>query len=249
MGLPIDYRGVCKIYPPKVKDIVDNPKALQLFKLLTYSQEEIEDLFDEKPSEELQEKRIPTPLEFVLINSYYNKEFKELVKEAFQFFIHEDVTMLFENKIILIGNAEDLVKIKDIKQFRYLNEDNFFDFQNIVRETMGLKALDRPDPNCDPMIKRIKKKVRYRERMKAKNSKKGISLTTTLAAICCMGIGITPLNIGEMSYASINVITTLYQQKEKYQTDIDSLMAGADPKKVHPKYWIREDPNYVEVKI
>ena len=54
-----------------------------------------------------------------------------------------------------------------------------------------------------------------------------------------MGIGITPLNIGELSYAIIPVILNTYQAKEKYSIDIDSLLAGADAKKVNPEYWIR----------
>ena len=54
-----------------------------------------------------------------------------------------------------------------------------------------------------------------------------------------MGIGLTPLNIGELSYAAIPVLLATYQQKEKYQIDIDSVLAGADSKKVKPEYWIR----------
>jgi hypothetical protein len=53
-----------------------------------------------------------------------------------------------------------------------------------------------------------------------------------------MGLGITPLNIGEMSYVAMESITRKYQEKEKYQLDIESLLAGADSKKVKPKYWI-----------
>jgi hypothetical protein len=61
-----------------------------------------------------------------------------------------------------------------------------------------------PDPNEDPRIARIKAKARERDRLKAKKGTAGgISLHTCLVAICCMGIGITPLNIGEMSYAAI----------------------------------------------
>jgi hypothetical protein len=54
-----------------------------------------------------------------------------------------------------------------------------------------------------------------------------------------MGIGITPLNIGEMSYASIGSIMNMMQNKEKYDIDIRSLLAGADSKKIKPTYWIR----------
>ena len=44
LGLPLEFGNICKVYPPKVKEIVANAKILQLYKLLTYSQEDIEDL-------------------------------------------------------------------------------------------------------------------------------------------------------------------------------------------------------------
>lgn len=53
-----------------------------------------------------------------------------------------------------------------------------------------------------------------------------------------MGIGITPLNIGELSYAALMKLLERYQFKEKYDIDIKSLLAGADSSKVKPKYWI-----------
>ena len=256
LGLPLKFREICTIYPPKVKDIINNPKTLQLYKLLTYSQEDIEDLFNDpqmkKEDRGAPAKKMPTPLEFLLINCYKSAEFKKLIDDAFEFLIHEPITLLYENKLILIGAVEDLSTLTDIKQFRYLSEDTFFDFQNVLREAIGAEKVTLPDPNEDPITKRVKAARRRGKRLAEKNrakNEKGASLTLTLGAICCMGIGLTPLNIGEISYASIEVIMTLYQQKEKYQTDIDSLMAGADPKKVHPKYWIRENSDFKEIKI
>lgn len=250
IGEPIQFGKICKIYPPKVKDVITNPRISQLFQLLTYSQGDIEDLFqsvDKKDARE-QQKRIPTPLEFILINSYKSKEFESLVQEAFMVFIHEPITFLYETKMILIGEAKDILTETDLHAFRLLQEENFFDFQNLIRESFGKEKEDLPDPNESPIVAHVKAAARRRKRLAAKTKQKsgrGISLTTSLGAICCMGIGLTPLNIGEISYASIDVLTTLYQQKEKYQTDIDSLMAGADPKKVHPKYWIREENNNI----
>jgi hypothetical protein len=37
----------------------------------------------------------------------------------------------------------------------------------------------------------------------------------------------------------MRILTSMYQGKEKYELDIDSLLAGADSKKVKPKYWIK----------
>ena len=99
---------------------------------------------------------------------------------------------------------------------------------------------EKPNPDEDPRITAIKAKARERDRIKARqSSKNGISIHTCLVAICCMGIGITPLNIGEMSYAAIGPIMKMSQEKEKYDVDIRSLLAGADSKKIKPKYWIR----------
>ena len=62
-----------------------------------------------------------------------------------------------------------------------------------------------------PRLKAMKAKARLRDRVKAKQAaKNGVNLTTTLASICCMGIGITPLNVGEMSYVAVQTITQVY---------------------------------------
>lgn len=249
LRMPITFNNICTIYPPSVKDILSNPKFFQLYKLLIYSQEDIDDLFAESKDKQPDDLKTPTPLEFILINSYKNNDFKTLIESAFLEFIHEPITLIYNSKLILIGEIDDLSQTTDFSKFRCLTEDNFFTFQNLIRASMGDDAVVPPEPEENPIVKRVKAAARRRKRLAEKNrgkNGKGISLTTTLGAICCMGIGLTPLNIGEISYASIGVLMSLYQQKEKYQTDIDSLMAGANPKKVHPKYWIREKSEFNE---
>lgn len=103
---------------------------------------------------------------------------------------------------------------------------------------LGEKKIDPPNPNEDPRLKRMKAKARYRDRVKAKSGK-GLQLGPSLASLCCMGFGLNPLSLGELSYASVPILIRYYQEKEKYQLDVDSLLAGADAKKVKPKYWVR----------
>lgn len=247
---PLQFQEICTVYPPSVNEVVDHPKSMQWFKLLTQSAEDIEDLYESNP--DLKDATQPTPLEFILINCYKSSKFKQIISDAFEFFIHEPVTFLFEQKMIIIGAAQDLARISDFKQVRYLSEITFMDFQNRIRIAMGKEEVLPAPPDESPLVHRIKVAARRRARLAEKSKEKdgkGLSLTTILGAICCMGIGLTPLNIGEISYASIDVLMKLYQQKEKYQTDIDSLMAGANPKKVHPKYWIREKSEIHEVKV
>jgi hypothetical protein len=111
---------------------------------------------------------------------------------------------------------------------------------------VGKGMVEPPNPDEHPRVKEMKRKARYRDKVKAKQAAKGkdgVSLFTLIVSICCMGIGITPLNIGELSFASLKAIMRKYQEKEKYHIDIESLLAGADSKKINPQYWIRNFEN------
>ena len=238
---PLYFKNKFKVYPPSVRDVVGNPKYSQYLKVLTISQEDIQDELAKKVEEG---KTLPTPFEFLLINCYHNAEFRQVATKAFEFFIHEPINFFYEQKMLIVGNLEKVVtEIEKVEDLITITEDEYFDFQNMIREVCGDKPLNPPEPpnpNEDPRITAMKAKARARDRAKAKqNASNGISIQTCLVAICCMGIGITPLNIGEMSYAAIGPIMKMSQEKEKYDIDIRSLLAGADSKKIKPKYWIR----------
>ena len=243
IGEPLSFKNKLNVYPPTVKQVVTNPNFNIFYKVLTLTQEDIQDELKDKFNPE---DKIPSPFEYLLLNCQHVQGFMPILRGAFQMFCQTDVGFLFEEKRLIIGNIEEIVEtIKDVSEIKYLTEEEFFDFQNAIRMAVGdkpIKPSEPLNPDEDPRIRRIKELARERDRIKAKqqaNKKNGISLETCLVAICCMGIGLTPLNIGEMSYASVGEIMKMMQDKEKYDIDIRSLLAGADSKKVKPKYWIR----------
>ena len=149
-----------------------------------------------------------------MINCYHSEPFAEITKKAFEFFIHKEVNFFYEEKMIVVGNLKETIKtINSIQDLVTIKEEEYFDFQNTIRLAIGNNVIKPPEPENpdeDPRIARIKAKARERDRVKAKKgTADGISLSTSLVAICCMGIGITPLNIGEMSYASISPIMSM----------------------------------------
>lgn len=236
LGFPKNFDNLCKIYPPKIKDVVGNDKFPLYKRVLTLSQEEIEDEFTEKG---LDLANMLSPFETLFTNAYNSEEMRQLTNDAFFFFIHEPITFLYEQKKIIIGDIEKVLKkIEKIDDLKIIDDSNFFNFQNEVRAMLGEKKIDPPNPNEDPRLKRMKAKARYRDRVKAKSGK-GLQLGSSLASLCCMGFGLNPLSLGELSYASVPILIRYYQEKEKYQLDVDSLLAGADAKKVKPKYWVR----------
>ena len=232
LGYPIEFKNLCLVYPPKIKDVVSNKQFLVYLKLLTMSQEEID---DDLASKNIKLERTWTPIEFLLSSALQSKQIEGLIKKAFQLFIHEDVIFLYDQKSILIGDVKDAKSVNDL---RILEEEQYFDFQNLIRESCGIKTVEPYDPNMNPRLREMKAKARLRDRIKAKSGQ-WLNFYSSLIAICCMEMGLNPLNIGELSYAAVSPLMQMYQQKEKYDLDTRSLLAGADSKKVKPKYWVK----------
>jgi hypothetical protein len=85
LGSSVTFKKGIEVYPPVIKDVVANQNYGVYSRLLTYSQEEVEDEFVEAGKTlEI----YPTPLEFMLSNAYHNKDYEKLCKEAFHFFLH-----------------------------------------------------------------------------------------------------------------------------------------------------------------
>lgn len=240
LGFPIDFQGVCKVYPPTVNDVVGNKDFSIYQSLFTITQEELDKAF-------LQDERVtqvPTPFQYLLINYHQDEGVREKIHEAFNQFVREPVTIVPEIEMLLIGKSEDeLDPNVDLENPRLLTAENYFEFQNLIRIVMGMEMEKPPDPeeeNLDPRIKRYKMKIKQSEEiLKKKRAKSAPTFGTLLTAICCMGIGLNPLNIGEISYACVHWLISMEQQKEEYDIDIRALLAGADSKKVKPKYWIK----------
>ena len=244
---PLNFKNKFKIYPASVKEVACNENFLQYRGIFLVTQDDIKDYLKKVKKEENGEDEIyPTPFEFLLINCYHDKRFEQMTKEGFEFFTKKKLKFLYNEKTLVVYEPSlDDKEDRDSSSQTFVTEEDYFDFQNMIRESLGEKRVsppEPPDPDENPMIAKIKARARERDRIKAKqSSKNGISLQTTLTAICCMGIGLTPLNIGEMSYAAIMPIMNMMQEKEKYDIDIRSLLAGADSKKIKPKYWIRNN--------
>ena len=238
IGAPAEFKEGVLVYPPTLREVITDDRFGVYCQILTYSQEEIEDIYT-KEKKDLAD--LLNPMEFLLNNCYNSKEYAAVCKMAFQFFLHTPVEFIYEKKMIMIGSFQDILdKQIEIEDLVFITEEEFFDFQNLIRMAINQKQIERPKEDEDPRVKAIKARARYRDKLKAKqNARKGITLFTTMASICCMGAGMNPLNIGEISYVAMDAILNQYQSKERYQIDIDSLLAGADSKKVKPQYWIR----------
>lgn len=240
LGEPLHFEGL-SIKVPKVKEVVNGEHFHQYMSIFCLSQENIEDELTDFGKKKID--KIPTPFEFLLINCYQSKEYEALTHQAFKYFLDKDITIVYQNKEIVLGDLEEeLLKVKDFNDLQKVTEENFFNLQNQIRMACGIKPAEPYQKDLIPKIHDMKQKARYRDKIKSKELQKkgGTSLSTTLLAICQMNVGLNLLNIGEISYAAIPYIMRMAQAKEKYDLDIKSLLAGADSKKVKPVYWIKD---------
>lgn len=240
LGKPAEFKDICKVYPPTINEMVENPRSNLYIKLLTLSQDEIFDEaqgwingnFDIDPTP----KTILTPFEYLLNMAYNDPQIAEVAKSSFHFFTREEVTFLYEGKIILFGDWENAERVEDI---RFLKEEDYFDFQNLVRLSIGAKAPEKFNPDEDIRVARIKAKTRFREKIAAKQHK-GTSFDSVIRCLCTMGIGVSPFNIGELSYAAALQILRTYQEKEHYNIEMQWMMHAADPSKIKPTHWMKD---------
>ena len=236
LGLPLNFEDKCYIYPPRLNEVIGNDKFDFYVNLLTLTKEDIYDSFKEQ---KIETEEIPSPWDYIILNSNANPKFHNDVAAAVSFFTHQPTTILQDYGILFGSLQKFLDDGYKPDELPILTKDKFFDFQNLIRAVTTGETLEKDielDPN--PVVRKIKEKARYRDKIKAKQSAKtGVSLDTQLVAICCMGLGLNPLNIGEITYVSFKRLFQMYQAKEAYESELGAVYAGAGSK-IKPKYWI-----------
>lgn len=230
LGMTCDFDDVCLLYPPLLGDIakVTYAKFKGYCNILTVTTEEIQDIYTKQNIEG----ELPTPFQYLLLLSQL-PETEKLVNEAFKFFVHDSIFPLFERAEIIVG---------DLREKHFINEDNFDYFQNCIRELIGEKPIEKIEENIDPRLARMKAKQRLRDQVKNKQAQKKVSyeFSTLMLSTCCLGVGVTFENIDKLPYATMIKLQELYANKDKFDTDMASIIAGADSKKINLEYWVKD---------
>lgn len=237
MGFPLPFGRVCDVYPPTLNDVLGNKNFSLYSRILTMSQEDIWDDLAEKEGEIPEGS--PTPFSRLMEGARDSEKLKNRIEEAFEFFCKEPVQVRTDGEIIIF--TDGIEEIKTIEQIRVITEENYFSFQNLIREVTGKEQLEAPVEDEHPRVALIKAKARARDRLiEKKGNQSSISLSEMLVALSCMDVGFTLLKEhGEISYLAVLELFKAGQRKERYQNDMLLISGGADAKKIRPKDWIR----------
>ena len=231
LAYPIEFQDICLVYPPLNEDIVKiGFDTFSVYaNLLTKTQEDLEDDF-----EGIKEAEVPTPFIFLLTSTAFSSQIKQMVQKAFEVFIHQKITILYDIQSISVG---------DIVEQRLLTKDNFFDFQNAVRAAIGEQLLEPPNSNENPRIRHFKALQRKRDKVKAKQNKNTTKEFSTLwTSLCCMNMGINPLKIGKIAFAATKMLLARYTEKDMYETKIAVALAGGQGDN-DGSYWVKDLDN------
>ena len=176
------------------------------------------------------------PLKFIIDSAKLNYPFLLELKNAFRTFIREEVTILFDDYTIVIGNGADK---------RLLTLENFGDFQNIIRVQNKRAVKEDPPEDESPIRRKFRLKAEYRDAVKRtqkSNDPDAPDFCALLSSFDCYA-GTSPYQLQDLSFFAFKEDFERHQLKDKYSLDIKSILAGADPNKVKPKPWITKTSN------
>ena len=242
LGYPFDSGEFGVIYPPLVKDYVANDNIAFFYSLATVTQEDMWDQYAISRGEDpegirYEEAGTPFMQFFTATVQIYNQ-----ISEGAYFFLKKmlipDIVNVDDGyKIMIVEEDND-----DLDSIIILNEDNFINFQNALRSAMGHDEVKPPDPDESPIAARFKAKARYRDKIAAK-SKQADSLTLDeiIVATCCMHQGITPLNVGELSYPGLMSLFDRLQKKEHYDIQVRAATSGFGGSMKGVKNWMKDN--------
>lgn len=225
-GVPTRLSNVCDVYPLSMREVVrmDPTDYLKRVGLLTLTESDIVSMIKEKTGKTIEIEKVHI-LEYLLASSEHDERFFLELQSAFSTFIKEEILLLPKINAVLVGDAA---------KRKLITEQNFSDFQNIIRIQSRIKVKEPPPENESEIRRKFRLKAEARDAAKKKQQqKKGEEqcLSELLEIGRTYGI-----SLDESYYAFYSLIDR-HQRKEKWDRDIQMLCAGADSKKLKTKYW------------
>ena len=219
---------ICEVSPITVGEMLEMGSDIYSTRLnlLLLTEENITEIL-EKKNIKVDENTDLSPLSYLMKNAAVSDAFFLELTAAFSTFIKKEAVLLLPKfKAVLVGPPEER---------RLITEQNFTDFQTILR-LQNRKEVPKPPPENESAVARnMRLKAEYRDRIKRKQQQKNgevQELADLLEIAEVFGIDYKNKSI----YAFYGLIQR-HQLREKWAQDLQMLCAGADSKQIKAKYW------------
>ena len=227
-GKPLMVKDVCLVYHPTLLDIakIGQPNFYNYISLLTADKTEL-----------LENAQDMSEIIYLIATSLISEEFFDLIKQAFRFFIKEEIIILPELQMIRIGDSEDR---------RFLDNDSFVILQEYIRKICMLNEKKIEEFDGNEHVKRIKEKIRKGQALVAKiKAKEGRDennpqLVDLISSFLARATEVDIHTIWDMPYYMFQIQFRRMQMIEEYETNLKASLAGAKIPKEQMKHWIRK---------
>lgn len=225
--VPYQYKNICNIYPYTVQEIIEmgTDKYFSSLGILILTKDDIAEIIKKKTNQSLKDEEVPEPFEYLIKSSELNDMFFLELQDIFSTFLKEDVLILPELNVVVVGDPKDK---------RFITSENFSDIQDILRIQNKKDVSPPPPPDETPGQRKMRLLREKTAKIKKKQvQKKGEGLTFVESLEIAETFGIT---LNHSVYAFYGLIQR-HQYREKWQQDLQMICAGADNTKLKTKYW------------
>lgn len=238
-GSPVFLEDICAIYPAKMGEIVD----------LGYSkfQQYLSVVLVEKPTNsQMQDETLKeliaslTDFQYLLMLTALDIEANQLLKGAFQFFTHENITISLDPAQIIIGPLEEN---------HLLTEEKFYDFQRIIKRMYFIEQDEEEiiiNPDDPPHVRRLKEKmrenrnkVRKAKAKQAEREKSDLKFSDLIGSLTIDNCGLNMENVWNITYYAFHDQLRRMGWRDQFNINNQAALAGAKLKKNQLKHWMR----------
>ena len=242
-GTPVLLDDICAIYPSTVGEIVDLGYSIfeQYLGIIVSTKPTDFKSADAELKDMLNQL---TDFEYILFIANADLEFNQKLKEAFFFFIHEQVSFSINPAQIVIGPLEE----KHI-----LTEEKFYDLQQIIRRMFFLEQDGDEiiiNKNDDSITRRIKlqmkknrEKVRKAKAKQAAREKSDLKFSDLIGSITINHCNLSIENIWNITYYAFHDQLKRMGWRDQFNINNQAALAGAKLKKNQLKHWMRSIAN------
>ena len=238
-GSPVFLDDICAIYPATLGEIVDigYSNFQQYLGVATMTKPEPNKTADAELKNVLNDL---TDFQYLLMMTAVDAEVNNLVKEAFHFFIKENIAFSLDPAQIVIG---------PIEQKHIMTEETFYDFQRIIRrmyflEQEGEEIIIHSDDS--PQVKKLKmqmrqnrEKVRRAKAKQAAREKSDLKFSDLIGSITINNCGLNMDNIWNVTYYAFQDQLKRMGWRDQFDINNRAALAGAKLKKNQLKHWMR----------
>lgn len=238
-GEPILLEDICAVYPATLGEIiVEGYDNFQRYLGLIISTKPTAKSSDESEVKQLLNQL--SDFQYILMMTAIDKDINETLKQAFQFFCHEEVMFSLDPAQIVVGPIEEK---------HLITEDKFYDLQQILRRMYFIDqdgediTINANDPiatkNLKQKMRENREKVRRAKAKQAAREKSNLKFSDLIASLTINNCGLNISNIWDITYYAFQDQLKRMGWRDQFDINNRAALAGAKLKKNQLKHWMR----------